>query len=176
MANLPRLKMASDRKKSIIDDSPAIFEIVDNPNAVNAAPFYEIEEASEIGKWCGIIIHLSQKHGVDSRLVEAIMYMETTHGWYDMFYPMRKTILPMNLHYKYWRELGVTKENLGCPFYNIEFGVILLARIQARIEQPTIAKIATIYNFLGAEKVNDYGARVAKLYIIRPRSKEGCTR
>lgn len=176
MANLPRLKMASDRKKSLIDDSPAIFEIVDNPNAVNAAPFYEIEEASEIGKWCGIIIHLSQKHGVDSRLVEAIMYMETKHGWYDMFYPMRKTILPMNLHYKYWRELGVTKENLDCPFYNIEFGVILLARIQARIEQPTIAKIATIYNFLGAEKVNDYSARVAKLYITRPWSKESCTR
>lgn len=75
-----------------------------------------------------------------------------------------------------WREPGVTKENLGCPFYNIEFGVILLARIQARIEQPTIAKIATIYNFLGAEKVNDYGARVAKLYITRPWTKEGCMR
>jgi hypothetical protein len=65
MANLPRLRMASDRKNSIIDDSPAIFEIVDNPNGVSAAPFYEIEEASEVVKWCGIIIHLSQKHGVD---------------------------------------------------------------------------------------------------------------
>jgi len=91
--------------------------------------------------------------------------METTHGWYDAVYPMRKTILPMNLYYQYWRDLGITKENLGCSFYNIEFGVILLSRIQQRIENLTIAKIASIYNFLGAEKVNDYGARVAKLYL-----------
>ena len=168
--------MANDRKKSIIEDSPAIFEIVDNPSAISVAPFYEIQRASEVGKWCGIIIGLSQKYDLDSRLVEAVMYMETTHGWYDMFYPMRKTILPMNLHYKYWRELGVTKENLDCPFYNVEFGVILLARIQARVEQPTVAKIATIYNFLGAEKVSDYGARVASLYITRPWAEEGCAR
>ncbi|WP_166267240.1 hypothetical protein [Marinobacter caseinilyticus] len=86
------------------------------------------------------------------------MYMETTHGWYDKFYPYRKTILPMNLHYKYWRELGVTKENLECPFYNIEFGIILLARITARVKDPTSRKVATIYHFLGTEKVNEYGA------------------
>lgn len=63
----------------------------------------------------------------------AIMYMETTHGWHDAVYPMKKTILPMNLHYQYWRDLGITKENLDCPFYNIEFVVILLSRIQQRI-------------------------------------------
>lgn len=102
----------------------------------------------------------------------AIMYMETTHGWYDKLYPdflekqfpMRKSILPMNIYYSYWRDLGVTKELLNCPFYNIDFDMILLSRIK----KPSIEKIATIYNFLGAEKVNNYGARVNKIYYQQP--------
>lgn len=80
----------------------------------------------------------------------------------------------MNLHYSYWKDIGVTKEALGCPYYNIEFGIALLSRIQARIENPTIRKIATIYNFLGAEVVSDYGARVAKLYLEQPWSPAKC--
>ena len=102
------------------------------------------------------------------------MYMETTHGWYDKFYPYRKTILPMNLHYKYWRDLGVTKDKLRCPFYNIEFGIILLSRISNRLEDPTPRKVATIYNFLGAEKVSEYGARVAKIMKEKPWVLRGC--
>lgn len=101
------------------------------------------------------------------------MYMETTHGWYDRLYPARKTILPMNIHYRYWRQLGVTKESLACPYYNIEYGVILLSRIKARLEQPTVRKIATLYNFIGAEEVNDYGARVAALCREQPWNKAG---
>jgi len=74
----------------------------------------------------------------------------------------------MNIHYKYWRKIGVTKELLECPYYNIEFGAILLSRIKARIENPSVKKIASIYNFLEAEKVTEYSARVEKLYLRRP--------
>jgi len=87
---------------------------------------------------------------------------------------MRKSVLPMNINYRYWKSLGVTKEKLACPFYNIEFGVILIKRISDRIAEPTIKKVATIYNFVGAEKVNDYGARVYKLYLSQPWAKNGC--
>ena len=65
---------------------------------------------------------------------------------------------------------------VNCPYYNINFGVILLSRIQARIKNPTIAKIASIYNFLGAEKVNNYGARVAKIYFEQPWVEKGCAK
>jgi hypothetical protein len=180
----PVVNDSQERKKSIVENTPAIFYIVDNPSAINTAPLIEMESQSEVSKWCGLIIQISKKHGVDSRLAMAIMYMETTHGWYDKLYPdfleaiypARKSILPMNIHYRYWKKMGVTKENLDCPFYNIEFGIILLARIQGRIENPTIKKIASIYDFLGAEKVTDYGARVAKLYLTRPWVKQGCIR
>lgn len=180
--NKPVVNDSQLRKKSIVENTPALFEIEDNPGAVDTAPFVEMTSQSEVSKWCGLIFQASSKHGVDPRLTMAIMYMETTHGWYDKLYPdfleaiypARKSILPMNIHYRYWKKMGVTKENLNCPFYNIEFGVVLLARIQSRIEKPTIKKIATIYNFLGAEKVTDYGARVAKVYLTQPWAKEGC--
>lgn len=178
----PVLNDRDSRKDSIVNDTPAIFEIEENSSANGSAPWYEAGSQSEVAKWCGIIIQVSQKHKVDPRLVMAIMYMETTHGYYEKIYPnflesaypMRKSVLPMNINYRYWKSLGVTKEKLACPFYNIEFGVILIKRISDRIAEPTIKKVATIYNFVGAEKVNDYGARVYKLYLSQPWAKNGC--
>lgn len=174
MNNLPILNDKEKRRISIVNNTPAIFQIKENPSAISKAPFYEWEEQSEVSRWCGIITNVSNRYKIDPNLVMAIMYMETTHGWYDRIYPFKKSILPMNINYKYWRDLGVTKEILGCPYYNIEFDVILLSRIKDRIEEPSIAKIATIYNFIGAEIVTDYGARVHSIYIKKPWVKKGC--
>jgi len=176
IATIPVINTESERKKSIIENTPAIFEIMNNPHAISTEPLIELDSQSEVVKWYGLIIQIANKHKIDSQLAMAIMYMETTHGWYDKLYPdflekrfpMRKSILPMNIYYSYWRDLGVTKELLNCPFYNIDFGMILLSRIKARIKKPSIEKIATIYNFLGAEKVNDYGSRVNKIYYQQP--------
>lgn len=176
MADKPIINDKDKRKISILDNTPAIFQIADNLHATAKAPFYEWEARSEVGKWCGLIIQVAENYKVDRHLVMAIMYMETSHGWYDKIYPLRETILPMNIHYKYWQDLGVTKEKLGCPFYNIEFGAIILSRIRDRLEKPTIEKIASIYNFLGAEKVTDYGARVASVYRNKPWIRKGCAR
>lgn len=170
----PELFNSTDRKKSIIEDSPAIFPISDDGPEIGSKPIYELDIASQVHNWCGTIAIFAKQYKVDADLIGSIMYMETTHGWYDMVNPLRKTILPMNIHFKYWRDLGVTKEKLNCPQYNIEFGVILLSRIQARIERPTIRKIATIYNFLGAEKVSEYGARVDQLARELPWQKKAC--
>lgn len=172
--NIPVLRKAEERKESIINNTPALFPIETNPKAVGIKPFYELESQSDVGKWCAQIALISRRHKIDLELVKAIMYMETTHGWYDCVNPFRRTILPMNIHYAYWRKLGVTPEQLNVPRYNIEFGVIILSRIRDRIEDPTISKIATLYNSLAAEKVSDYGARVASLYWEKPWIKEGC--
>ena len=102
--------------------------------------------------------------GVDPDLVKAIMYMETTHGWYDEYYPFNKSERPMNIHTEYWSDLGYSKEQLSDPAINIKVGVTLIRRISDRVRNPTVAKVASIYNVLGREKVNDYGARVQKIY------------
>lgn len=171
----PRINDSDGRKQSILNNTPAIFDIRDDgPNIVGEAPFYELEIASQVHSWCSLIASISKSHRLDSNLVASIMYIETTHGWYDKAYPFKKTILPMNVHYAYWKELGVTKENLACKHYNIEFGTILIARIADRIINPTVRKIATIYNFLGAERVNEYGARVERIYQDKPWVKKQC--
>jgi hypothetical protein len=174
MSDTPFINDRDGRKRSIVENTPAIFQIVANQNAMGAAPFYEWEAQSEVGKWCGMIVNLAMKYRIDPDLINAIMYMETTHGWYDKINPARHTILPMNIHYQYWRELGVTKEMLECPYYNVEFGAIILSRIKDRLLDPTVEKIGSIYNFLGAEKVTDYGARIHALYWKKPWKKQGC--
>ena len=80
MNNPQILNDRDKRKQSIIDNTPAIFEIKDNPAAVSKAPFYEWREQSEVSKWCGLILSIAAKHKVDPALVMSIMYMETTHG------------------------------------------------------------------------------------------------
>ena len=164
----PVLKTAGERRESIVANSPGSIEISENPGAIGAQPFYELESMSEVNQWCGLIIQISKMHGVSPALTAAIMHTETTHGYYDAVWPWRKTILPMNIHYTYWRDLGVTPALLGCPYYNVEFGVILLARISARVQDPTPRKVATLYNNLAADRVSEYGARVAQLMQEKP--------
>ena len=78
----------------------------------------------------------------------------------------------MNVHSYYWAKLleqkGYSREDLKDEKINVEVGVALLIELWNRVDNPTIAKVATLYNFLGAEKVNDYGARVAKVYRHKP--------
>lgn len=61
--NTSILNMRDDRKKSIVQNTPVIFEIASNENANGSAPWFE----------------------ADSRLTMAIMY--TTHGYYERLYP-----------------------------------------------------------------------------------------
>lgn len=168
------LRNTEERRDSIINKTLAVFPIAENAKAVGVKPVYELGSESQVAKYCGVIQQMARKHGVDPTLVMAIMYMETTHGWYDVVNPMRKTILPMNIHYSYWKKLGVTPDKLEVPSYNIEYGVILIRRIRDRVENPSISKVATLYNFIGAENVSTYGARVAAIYWEKPWTKEGC--
>jgi len=160
----------SDRKKSIINETPAVFEIVENSDADDSKSWYESPSENQVPEFENIIVEEAKKQDVDPDLVKAIMYMETTRGYYDKLaepFDANTSVLPMNVQTEYWKNLGYTREQLKDPNINIKVGVALLKRIEERIEAPTIDKIATIYNFLGAEMVNDYGARVRRIYEER---------
>ncbi len=43
-------------------------------------------------------------------------------------------------------------------------GAVILSRIKDRIQHPTLEKVASIYNFTGAEQTRDYGAQVSRIY------------
>ena len=78
----------------------------------------------------------------------------------------------MNINQEIWSGLGLTDENIYNPEVNVRAGVILIKRIADRIENPTPAKIASIYNSTGRENVNEYGAYVGKIYNEKPWEKQ----
>ena len=80
---------------------------------------------------------------------------------------LSKTILPMNIYSSLWSALGDRKQ-LEQPLYNIRAAAKILKGIAANLRMPAIARIATLYNALGATQVSNYGARVAAVYREKP--------
>jgi hypothetical protein len=53
------------------------------------------------------------------------MYMETTHGYYDvplLIFGQNKSILPMNINVDYWGDAFGTHEELEMPVKNLSTG------------------------------------------------------
>ena len=148
------------------------FSVAGNPSASGAAPWYELPSKSQVGLYDYGIESLASETGVDANLIRSVMYVETTHGYYDA--PLRwaginRTILPMNVHADYWSGLGFDRTELQTPYYNIKAGALILRGIQANLGPgASIAQIGTLYNNLYAPAVTNYGARVAEVYRTQP--------
>lgn len=184
---IPILSNSQERKQSIIYNTPAIFNIEGyEQNTSNDVPWYQRhtqEEVTENSKTIDSIIDKNIYTNTinHNRLIRAIIYIETTHGYYDKIYDIpviqdivvkyygnQKSFTPMNVNYDYWKELadkmGYTKEQVKIDKEtNITIGYELIKRIIDRIENPTIEKIGTLYNSLAKEKISSYG-RILKYY------------
>ncbi|CCQ74812.1 transglycosylase SLT domain-containing protein [Magnetospira sp. QH-2] len=172
----PIINDSNDRKKAIVNNENAIFEITDNPQADNSAPWYANDDAGKTAIWAygTLIDREAKKQGVDPDLVKAIVYSENARGNYfgaakaAEGIGIADSILPMNIQPETWKELGISMENAFDPAKNIKAGVLLIRRIQERIEDPNPAKIASIWNYMGREKVNDFGAYVGRIHSEKP--------
>ena len=168
----PVINIAKDKKESIINNTKSIF-VVDEKSIPNVKiPFHEICTQNTVALYNNIIKIEAFRQDIDPDLIRAIMYIETSHGWYDRFYPWRSTILPMNIHYQYWKGLGFNKSQLQIPKNNIHVGTLLIKRIQDRLKDPKIYKIASVYNILGKENISEHGVQVANIY--KNKSWEKC--
>ncbi|MFB5652902.1 RHS repeat-associated core domain-containing protein, partial [Leptospira wolffii] len=159
--NIPILNKGVDRRSSILNDSASIFNIAGNNRVSGKSPAYELRFFSEVKGNANTIASIASKKGIDKDLINAIMYMETTHGYYDRLDPTNKSIRPMNIHYKYW---GKNRSDMEIAEKNIEFGAGLLKSIQQRLQKPTVEKAATLYNNMSADEVSEYGAQVGRIY------------
>ena len=147
------------------------FMVSDNPKASGGAPIYEIAGFAQVNIYSGIIDKVSAERGVDARLVKAIMYMETTHGYYDApldWIGKNKSILPMNINVDYWGDVFGTREDMKDPEKNIRAGVEMIDRIKANLPGASIEAIATLYNNINARSVSNYGMRVKQIYAEQP--------
>jgi hypothetical protein len=78
----------------------------------------------------------------------------------------------MNVRRSLWQGLVGPGQDLKDPQANIRAGSTLLSRISGRLPAPTVSGIATLYNQLSADAVNDFGARVADVYRAKPWLRE----
>ncbi|QUJ70498.1 hypothetical protein KDD30_20625 (plasmid) [Photobacterium sp. GJ3] len=171
---IPIINMEGDRVQNILKDEPALFEIEDNPNVDGSEPLLEIGLFNPIGSG-EIYEKIALKYGLDPGWLKAIAYMENTHGYYDAMPGINlvnDSYRPMNVQYKTWKgiadELGFSEWQVQYRVEcNVEVGAVILSRIKARVVNPTLEKVASIYVFTGAELTRDYGARVQKIYEER---------
>ena len=169
----PVINKASDRIQAILNNTPALFEIRDNPGAnKNYADSYADHDAGATAVAThGATIEIeAARQGVDADLVKAIMYVENAQGRSYGFaetFGLASTILPMNINKYLWSGLGAEPEQFYDPQINVRMVVTLLSCIRDRIGDPTPGKIAAIWNFAGHEMVSDFGARVQDVYDRR---------
>jgi hypothetical protein len=169
MRSIPVLWGIKERRDSIMASTPAIFLVEDSQDIrAHPKPWYQICSLEEVSANRTRIEEMATWYKLDPDFVKAIVYIESTHGWYDRIDPWNKTIRPMNVHDTLWHQLGITRSDLMSSNLNIAAGVHILAAIWERTKDPTVERVATLYNELGATKVNVYGKTVAYYVLQKP--------
>lgn len=164
----PLPNSAQDRKNALLGKGMADFKLKPDLQPLNDKPWYAIETKSEVNQNESIIKHESKVAGINPDLIKAIIYVETTQGYYDKYYPLNKSIRPMNIQAEYWKELGYSKKDLETPRLNIKAGIDLIKRIYLQNPHASVSEVATFYNNLGAKRISDYGARVERVMKEKP--------
>lgn len=171
-------RMSAPTRKQCIEQGLAscAFSIDDDPGADGSAPIYELPLFSEVERHDEHIERAARDTGVDARLIRAVMYVETTHGYYDApleLVGINKSIRPMNVNCDFWGATFGDRESLGNPANNVRAGALMLKRIGENLPPGApVRMVATLYNNLDAKVVSDYGARVEKVYETRPWESE----
>ena len=165
--------MSADRIRILQDDMPARFEIEENGNA---DPNYGVWRSSHpaganaVRRHATTIEQEAIRQGVDPDWVKAIMYVENAHGFYGVPFQalgVADTLFPMNIDPELWSVLSDPPADLNDPEANIRNAVTLIRRVTERVDDPTLAKVSSIWIFAGAERVGDYGARVQDVHDRR---------
>jgi hypothetical protein len=164
------LTSLKERRESIMANTPGSFIIAEDSSIIEKPdPIYALKNYEEVTENIKIIEKYAIIYKLDADFLKAIVWMESTHGWYDRLYGDRnKTIRPMNIHAKLWEQLGITRNDLFNKEANISAGVHIISAIWERTEEPTYEKVATLYNQLGATKVNRYGKTVSYYRDTKP--------
>lgn len=164
----PLSNSLEERKKAVLGKGKADFKLKPDIEPISDEPWYALDEKSEVNQNKLVIEDESKFAGIDPDLIKAIIYVETTQGYYDEYYPFNKSIRPMNIQAEYWKDLGYSRKDLETPRLNIKAGINLLKRIYSQVPHASVSEVATLYNDLGAKRINDYGARVDRVMKEKP--------
>jgi soluble lytic murein transglycosylase-like protein len=174
VAELTKSTRAGHIRDAILSGKNSPISVADAFDAkADPTPWYQridFEQVTISEHW---ISEAAAKTGVDPDLLRAIIWMESTHGWYDELIidpEARKTPLPMNLYISYWHGLGGYSDQdvRYRRDRNIEAGSYLLKELWQRTDKPSIEKVATLYHNVGDTAVSNYGKTVDYYYKNKP--------
>lgn len=167
----PSLYREAERRQSIISNTPGRIVVREDSSRTGRTPGNAIHAPGQaaVELFDRIIQREAARQGVDPNLVRAIMYVENAQGWYGKAFEGigAKSILPMNIRYDLWGGLGFSERDSYDATMNVRAGTMLIRRILDRLDEPTVSKLATLYNSLAKDSVSDFGARVAEVYRAR---------
>jgi len=179
------------RRMSILNDTPAYFSMSGSVatysfrDYATVAAGYASENtfghsvaSTAIRAYDSYFHGASRVYGVDEGLLKSIAYMENSHGWYDTHWMAISgntvdSIRPMNIRPDLWQQLS-PGGNFWDPKTNIYAAAKLIAEIEERVPNATLAQIATLYHDLKAKEIGPYGVEIEYLYNTKPWDEEGC--
>ncbi|WP_212526034.1 hypothetical protein [Actibacterium sp. MT2.3-13A] len=172
----PIIRDADARIACINANRPGMFEVSNYTQADPGPPWHMMPIFGRwaVRKYATEIEDAAKQNLIPADALRAIIYLENAHGYYDAGIPfrLRKSLRPANIYAEKWKEMGISKEDLKDPVVNIRLAAHILHEFWVRTIDPNFAKVASLYNFSGAEYVSDYGARADRLRKIQP-WKEG---
>ncbi len=177
-----RLTSSDERRDSILNNTPAIFEYRPNPNEKEE---HRLHEFHFLGRQAfeehgDKVEAMAEKHGVDPDLMHAILYMENARGHKFIGNEIADRVslsdsqMPMNINPTLWGAL-VGKDDLLDVDDNIEAATILVKRISERLKNPTPRAIGSVWNHIGRETPNNLGLVVDRVYAEKPWLYDGLT-
>jgi hypothetical protein len=86
-----------------LSDEPDLIQIQGDAQESTEAPFYEVHQFNPVNRYYSIIERAARRFEVDPNSIRAIMYVETTHGYYDAplsWLSVNRSI--WNVHASFW--------------------------------------------------------------------------
>jgi hypothetical protein len=166
------LSIPITRKESIEYNIMMTFRVEDSSEKDTGRPLHELHDYAENSLVQAHIERYATEFGLDIDWVNAICYIETSHGWYDGILPIIgmevKSIRPMNVNIDFWQKLfaarKVTRADLEKKDINVREGCFLLHRLFVRSEPKTLLAVASLYNSHSAMYLSKYGYYVKRAY------------
>jgi soluble lytic murein transglycosylase-like protein len=174
----PRLDLGKERALAFAANLPGYISIAPNPKAKEKAYAYvwwARPSKEEVTTNTPLIDRTAKRYGIDPDLLKALVWFESTHGYYDAYTGViraPKSLRPMNVNVRVWSDiLGVDRKSLANVETNIETGAYIFSQILSRLIDPTPEKVFTLYNNLRADEVSPYGETAAQYWRDRPWAK-----
>ncbi|MEP3245494.1 MAG: hypothetical protein ABJN40_01725 [Sneathiella sp.] len=122
----------------------------------------------QVTQYENIIEKHAHTFSISPDFLKSIVYLETTHGWYDVLDPDPDTILPGNVYADLWKGLGIKKAEMRDPDKNIHATAQILGKLWEATKDPTVQKVASLYNNIKVSEVSQYGRTVEQYMYEKP--------